>query len=261
MSDRYWVVDAFTDTLFAGNPAAVMLPEAPLPEALMRSIAAENNLSETAFAVREEGGWHLRWFTPTVEVQLCGHATLATSFVLARLGFAGPFHFRTLSGQVTALVEDGRIVLDFPIRARRPEQATAPLVEILGLDPIDVFYAKDIVAVLPSAEAVRALAPDIARIKSQLPGGALVVTAAGAGEADITSRYFAPGYGIDEDPVTGGIHTALVPYWAERLGRAALVCDQASARGGRLWCEDRGDRVRLAGNAVLYAEGTLALNA
>jgi len=261
MTHRYWVVDAFTSTLFTGNQAAVMLPETPLPEALMRAIAAENNLSETAFAVREDQGWHLRWFTPTVEVQLCGHATLATSFVLARLGHTPPFQFRTLSGQLTATIEEGRIVLDFPIRPRRPEEASAALIDILGMAPLEVFYAKDIVAVLPSAAAVRGLAPDIGKIKKLLPGGALVVTAPGDGGADIASRYFAPGYGIDEDPVTGGIHTALVPYWAERLGRAALVCDQASARGGRLWCEDRGDRVRLAGNAVLYAEGTLALNA
>lgn len=256
---QYWIVDAFTDHVFTGNPAAVMLPEAPLPETLMRAIAAENNLSETAFAVRDGDGFHLRWFTPTVEVDLCGHATLATSFVLHQLGHAGPFRFRTRSGVLTATPDRGRIVLDFPARGHVPVDVPIGIAEALGAVPLAVFQSADLVAVLDTAETVRGLRPDIAKV-AQLPGGAVIVTAAGGEGADITSRYFAPAYGISEDPVTGSLHTQVVPYWSELLGKKSLVCQQASARGGTLWCEERGDRVLIAGKAVLYASGTINLS-
>lgn len=255
---QYWIVDAFADRVFTGNPAAVLLPETPLSETLMRAIAAENNLSETAFAVREGDGFHLRWFTPTVEVDLCGHATLATSFVLHQLGHAGPFRFRTRSGVLTATPDAGRIVLDFPARAHVPVAAPDGMAEALGAVPVAVFQSADLVAVLDNAETVRGLRPDIAKVL-QLPGGAVIVTAAGGEGADITSRYFAPAYGISEDPVTGSLHTQVVPYWAEVLGKRSLVCRQASARGGTVWCEHRGDRVLMAGTAVLYASGTMNL--
>ena len=258
MDLKYWVVDAFTARVFTGNPAAVLLPEQPLPESLMRSIAAENNLSETAFAVREGDGFHLRWFTPTVEVELCGHATLATSFVLRNLGNNGPFRFRTRSGELIASPEAGRIVLDFPARGHNEIEAPAGLTEALGATPVAVLQSADLVAVLESAEAVRDLQPDLAKVAA-LPGGAVIVTASGGHEADITSRYFAPAYGIAEDPVTGSLHTQVVPYWAATLGKASLVCRQASARGGVMWCELAGNRVKLAGTAVLYASGTISL--
>jgi PhzF family phenazine biosynthesis protein len=258
MTYPYWVVDAFADRLFAGNPAAVLLPVTPLADALMQSIAAENNLSETAFAVREEDGWHLRWFTPSVEVDLCGHATLATAFVLAELGHVGPFRFRTRSGTLTAAPRDGRIVLDFPAAPHTPTAPPPGLKEALGVAPKTVLQSTRLIAVLESAAAVRELRPDIASIAA-LPGGAVAVTAAGGDGADITSRYFAPGFGIPEDPVTGGMHTQVVPYWAGVLGRNDLVCHQASARGGMLWCTLDGDRVQMAGTAVLYATGTIAV--
>jgi hypothetical protein len=152
---RYWMVDAFTDRVFAGNPAAVVLPEAPLPDALMQSIAAENNLSETAFAVPEAGGFHLRWFTPTVEVELCGHATLATSFVLDLLGTPGPYRFRTRSGVLIAGVSDGKITLDFPARAHHAIAAPEGLAAVLGAAPVAVLQSADLIAVLGSAAAVR----------------------------------------------------------------------------------------------------------
>jgi PhzF family phenazine biosynthesis protein len=259
MKLSYWVVDAFTDRVFSGNPAAVLLPETPLPDALMQSIAAENNLSETAFAVREADGFHLRWFTPTVEVDLCGHATLATSFVLSELGNAGPFRFRTRSGVLGAKLEAGRIVLDFPARAYSPIAAPAGLAEALGVAPKMVLQSADLVAVLDSAAAVSALRPDIAKVAA-LPGGAVIVTAAGGADADITSRYFAPVYGVAEDPVTGSLHTQVVPYWAAQLGKTHLVCRQASARGGMLWCEYRNDRVLMGGTAVMYATGTISVS-
>ena len=259
MTLRYWMVDAFTDRVFSGNPAAVLLPDAPLPDGLMQSIAAENNLSETAFAVRDGDGFHLRWFTPTVEVDLCGHATLATSFVLNMLGVAGPYQFRTRSGVLTASVSEGKITLDFPARQYQPITAPIGLQAVLGCAPVSVLQSADLIAVLDRADVVRALRPDSAAIKA-LPGGALIVTARGGEDgADITSRYFAPAYGIEEDPVTGSLHTQVVPYWAGVLGKSELVCRQASARGGVMRCELRGDRVLMSGGAVLYAVGELCV--
>ena len=255
MNLPYWIVDAFTDALFTGNPAAVVLPPGHLPDALMQQIAAENNLSETAFAAPEADGYRLRWFTPTVEVDLCGHATLATSFILAREGHAGPYRFHTRSGVLRATVDGPRIELDFPARNAAPADVPA-VAEALGIVPVEVFRSADLVAVLPSAADVAGLQPDMAAIRA-LPGGALIVTAAGGEGADITSRYFAPAYGIAEDPVTGSLHTQVVPYWAGKLGRNTLVCRQASARGGWMTCTLDGERVRLAGEAVLYASGQL----
>jgi PhzF family phenazine biosynthesis protein len=253
----YWVVDAFTQTVFAGNPAAVLLPDQPLPPALMQRIAAENNLSETAFAVARDGAYDLRWFTPTVEVDLCGHATLAASFVLASLGNPGPFTFNTRSGVLTSRVTDGVIELDFPARGFRHVTAPAGLAAVLGHAPLDVLQSADLVAVLPSYVSVARLKPDIAAVAA-LPGGALIVTAAGGEDgADITSRYFAPAYGIAEDPVTGSLHTQVVPYWAGRLGKQTLICRQASARGGVMTCTLEGERVRMAGHAVMYAHGEI----
>ncbi len=256
MSLGCWMVDAFTDRVFSGNPAAVLLPDAPLPDTLMQSIAAENNLSETAFAVREEGGYHLRWFTPTVEVDLCGHATLATAFVLDLLGTPGPYRFRTRSGTLTARAEGGRITLDFPVRAYEEIAPPAGLHDAIGAGARRVLQSADLIAVLDSADVVRALRPDIAAI-ARLPGGALIVTAQGGEGADITSRYFAPAYGIAEDPVTGSLHTQVVPYWAGQLNKTTLTCRQASARGGTMQCTLQGDRVLLAGTAVLYAKGEI----
>jgi PhzF family phenazine biosynthesis protein len=256
MTLSYWMVDAFTDRVFAGNPAAVLLPETPLPDATMQAIAAENNLSETAFAVREGQGFHLRWFTPTVEVDLCGHATLATAFVLNMLAQPGPYHFRTRSGQLTAAAEAGGITLDFPARDHHQIPAPDGLADALGMEPECVLQSADLIAVLRSPQAVRDLRPDSAKILA-LPGGALIVTAQGGGDADITSRYFAPNYGIVEDPVTGSLHTQIVPYWAGRLGKTTLRCHQASARGGGMVCEFVAPRVRLTGSAVLYARGVI----
>jgi PhzF family phenazine biosynthesis protein len=258
MTLRYWVIDAFTDRVFAGNPAAVVLPDAALPDAVMQSIAAENNLSETAFAVREGDGYHLRWFTPTVEVDLCGHATLATAFVLNLFLAPGPYRFRTRSGVLTATAEAGQITLDFPARDFAHIEAPAALEDALGVRPVCTLRSADLIAVLPSPEAVRDLRPDSAHILA-LPGGALIVTAQGGSDADITSRYFAPAYGIAEDPVTGSLHTQVVPYWAAALGKTKLRCHQASARGGVMTCHFAPPRVRLTGTAVLYASGTIEI--
>ncbi len=256
MSLPYWNVDAFTSRLFAGNPAAVVLCDSLPADAAMQSIAAENNLSETAFAAPEADGFRLRWFTPTVEVDLCGHATLATAFVLAAQGHEGPYRFHTRSGVLGASVSQGAITLDFPARTCHETPAPAGLAEALGAEPLQTLQSADLIAVLDNSASVRGLRPDMAGIRA-LPGGAVIVTAAGDAGADITSRYFAPGYGIDEDPVTGSLHTQVVPFWAARLGRERLFCRQASARGGEMTCLLRGDRVELTGTAVLYASGTI----
>jgi PhzF family phenazine biosynthesis protein len=254
MTMQYWVVDAFTTKVFTGNPAAVLLPEAPLPDTTMQSIAAENNLSETAFAVREADGFHLRWFTPTVEVDLCGHATLATTFVLNSLGVPGPYRYRTRSGMLTATTTGTHITLDFPARDFQDVAAPEGLHAVIGTAPRAVLQSADLIAVLDDAAAVRDLRPKSADILA-LPGGALIVTAEGGEGADITSRYFAPKYGIAEDPVTGSLHTQIIPYWAKKLGKTRFTCHQASARGGMMHCTIQGGRVLMTGEAVLYAKG------
>mgnify|MGYP002622210941 CR=1 FL=1 len=263
---RVFFVDAFAARPFEGNPAAVVPLGRWLPDATLQAMAAEHNLSETAFLVREEGGgWRLRWFTPKAEVEMCGHATLASAFVLAtELEEPPPYAFATLSGTLGVEREGERFVLDFPAREAVPVAAPpAGLVEALGgVTPREVWRARDWICVLESAEQVAALTPDFARLAA-LPGGERVmVTAAGGPPGhDITSRYFAPKVGVPEDPVTGTAHVQLVPFWAARLGRTALVCRQASPRGGTLWCELRGNRVRMGGTAVLYARGEILLPA
>jgi PhzF family phenazine biosynthesis protein len=259
----FYLVDAFATRAFEGNPAAVVPLERWLPDALLQAMATEHNLSETAFLVAEpDGAWELRWFTPTMEVELCGHATLATAFVLEqRLGADPPFAFRTRSGLLTVEREGERLVLDFPARAAGSAEPPPGLAAALGATPREVWKARDWICLLDSAEAVAALTPDHAALAA-LPGPErVIVTAAGGEGADVTSRYFAAKAGIAEDPVTGAAHVQLVPFWAGRLGRSWLVCRQASRRGGTLWCELRGDRVRMGGTAVLYAAGEIHLPA
>jgi PhzF family phenazine biosynthesis protein len=258
MTHTYYIVDAFADRLFGGNPAAVMPLDAFLPDAVMQSIAAENNLSETAFVVPDGEPFRLRWFTPTTEVDLCGHATLAAASVLAERGVPEPWVFETRSGTLTVTRTDGRFVLDLPGRLSVPTEAPAGLAEALGVAPVETHLAQDWICVFDSAATVAALRPDYAAVARFGPRN-VIATAAGGEGVDVMSRYFAPAVGIPEDPVTGSAHAQLVPFWAARLGRKALVCRQASARGGNLWCEVEGDRVRMAGHAVPYAKGEIFL--
>jgi PhzF family phenazine biosynthesis protein len=255
----YWI-DAFTDRLFAGNPAGVVPLEAWPDDALMRRIAFENGLAETAFLVKTgPDRFHLRWFTPAVEVDLCGHATLAAAFVVfTQLGAAGDvLTFDSRSGplHVTRLA-NGRLELDFPAR---PAPAVTPdpaLGRALGAAPEHVAQARDTLCVFPRAEDVLALRPDFAAL-ARLDTFAVIATAPG-GDCDFVSRFFAPRAGINEDPVTGSAHCTLTPYWAARLGRQRLHARQVSPRGGELWCELAGDRVRIAGHAVLYLRGEIS---
>jgi PhzF family phenazine biosynthesis protein len=255
----YWI-DAFTDRVFGGNPAAVVPLVAWLDDARLQQIAFENGLSETAFFVRTgPDRFHLRWFTPLVEVDLCGHATLATAHVLFHeLGQPGDrIVFDSKSGPLTvARREDGRLELDFPVRPAIPAAADATLIRGLGTAPAEIHRSANTwLCVYSRAAEVRALQPDHAALATLTPGR-IIVTAPGD-DCDFVSRFFAYDAGIPEDPVTGSAHCTLVPYWAARLGRTVLHARQVSARGGELWCELAGDRVRIAGRAVLYLRGEI----
>jgi len=254
---RYYVADAFADELFSGNPAGVCLPEAPLSAELMQAIAAENNLSETAFVVPNGKDYDIRWFTPAVEIDLCGHATLASAFILHR--FAAPeqtrFCFNSQSGQLLVDVKDGRYVLNFPAKMPKPVEVTSEMAAAIGCAVKEAHLARDLVLALEDEAAVRDCAPDIALV-AQLPGHGCGVTAKGDA-CDFVSRFFAPKFGVDEDPVTGSLHTELIPFWAAKLGKNQLNARQLSRRGGTLYCEYQGERVLIGGNAVLYLQGEL----
>jgi len=248
-------VDAFTDRPFRGNPAAVCLLDAPRDDAWMQAVAAEMNLAETAFVVPLGDDFGLRWFTPTLEVDLCGHATLATAHALwetGRLAHDRDARFETRSGRLTASRRDGLIELDFPATPADAAPAfVASLAEALGAEPAwagrSIF---DLMAVFGTAADVRALVPDMVRL-AELPARGIIATApADDGVHDFVSRFFAPASGVPEDPVTGSAHCALAPYWAERMGKVRLLGYQASARGGTVRVEHAGARVRLAGRAV-----------
>ncbi len=261
-------VDAFTDAVFGGNPAAVCPLPSWLPDPVMQAIAAENNLSETAFFVPgrfaggqfEAGGdgFALRWFTPTVEVELCGHATLASGFVvLDRLQPARrTVTFSTLASGVLGVTRDGdALVMDLPLWPFTPADPVPELGRALGREPDRLYSGPDWMAVYEDESAIRALSPDMAAL-ARLPMVGVIATAPGR-TVDFVSRFFAPAAGIPEDPVTGSAHCMLTPYWAERLGKTRLVARQISRRGGVLVCTLAGDRVELAGRAALYLQGTI----
>ena len=254
-------VDAFSDRPFAGNPAAVCPLSQWLPAETMQAIAAENNLAETAFFVPRAGHeFELRWFTPTVEVELCGHATLASAHVLYQhLGFDGAeIVFHSQSGPLrVSRDEAGRLTLDFPARPPPPiTQHPDGLLDGLRATPLHLLAGPDLVCVFNSEADVRALHPDMARL-GQVEYRGVIATAPGTEGVDFVSRFFGPRVGVPEDPVTGSAHTTLVPYWAERLQKTHLHARQVSARGGDLWCELRQDRVLMSGHAVTYLRGEI----
>ncbi|MFQ5653911.1 MAG: PhzF family phenazine biosynthesis protein [Planctomycetota bacterium] len=256
-------IDAFTSELFRGNPAAVVLLEEWLPDALLQAIAMENNLSETAFVRPQGEAFGLRWFTPRVEVDLCGHATLASAFVLFEEGLvaAERVRFETSSGALTVEREGALLLLDFPARPPRPSRrapSAGTIEAALGARPQDVLIARDLLVIHDDEEQIRGLRPDFARIAA-LDAFAVIASAPGR-EADFVSRFFAPRAGVPEDPVTGSAHCTLVPYWSERLGKSKLRALQLSERGGELFLEDRGDRVTIAGRATPYLRGEIGLD-
>ncbi|HTR40842.1 MAG TPA: PhzF family phenazine biosynthesis protein [Pseudomonadales bacterium] len=255
----YFVVDAFANKLFRGNPAGVCPLDKWPDDALMQDIAAENNLAETAFFIPRGNDYELRWFTPTIEMDLCGHATLASAFIVfSELGFRGEtVHFHSKSGRLSVSRTGDVLTLDFPSRPPGPCTVPDALVKGLGKQPAEILKARDYFCIFAEAEDVRALRPDF-NVLGTLDEK-VIVTAPGA-DCDFVSRFFAPTAGVNEDPVTGSAHCTLIPYWSKRLGKTKLFARQLSKRCGELFCEDAGERVRIGGNAVLYSRGELEIN-
>lgn len=260
---RIYQVDAFTTQLFSGNPAAVVPLDDWIDDSLMQDIAAENNLAETAFFVpRNESGdhWHIRWFTPAVEVPLCGHATLASAAVIQRefSPATWPIRLESASGQLTVDVDGDAFILNFPANEAAPADVPAGLPEALGVMVEESLATEGFYLLIVADEAsVRTMGPDFSKILS-VTKDSIIVTAAGD-SVDFVSRFFAPGIGIDEDPVTGAAHCVLTPYWSNRLDKKLLKARQISQRGGELGCELRDDRVLLCGHAKFYLEGKLTV--
>jgi PhzF family phenazine biosynthesis protein len=257
-------VDAFTNKVFGGNPAAVIPLQNWLDEELMQKIAMENNVSETAFIVPTddagEASYHIRWFTPTLEIDLCGHATLASAYIIKT--FIEP-HVQQITfttqkaGSLKTYINDGKYTLDFPARMPSPAGPSKILFESLGISAaVEVLKSRDYFVVLPNEETIKNLEPDFSLMK-QLNAG-VIVTAKGH-SADIVSRFFYPAAGIDEDPVTGSAHCSLIPYWSEKLGTTKIFAKQLSKRGGELWCEYKDDRVLMSGHCVLFLTGEISI--
>jgi PhzF family phenazine biosynthesis protein len=259
MKLRQYQVDAFARHVFEGNPAAVVPLASWLDDTVLQAIAEENNLAETAFFVPSGKGFHLRWFTPITEVDLCGHATLAAAHVLfEHLGHAGlAITFETRSGDLMVQRQGTLLVMDFPVRSPSPCIPPKALLKGLGQQPVHVLGADDYVVVFDSEAAIRSIRPDHAQLCT-LDLRGVIVTAPGQ-EVDFVSRFFAPKYGIPEDPVTGSAHCALAPYWAARLGKTRLQARQLSKRGGEVLCELHGHRVMLSGRAVTFMEAECAI--
>ncbi|MDX1692139.1 MAG: PhzF family phenazine biosynthesis protein [Ketobacteraceae bacterium] len=252
-------VDAFSRQLFGGNPAAVIVVDDWPDNGLMQNIAMENQLSETVFVKQEDAGWGIRWFTPDIEVDLCGHATLAAAYVLfqdARVS-GDMIHFTSQSGPLSVQREADRLYLDFPSRPGTPLKALEGFANAIGQEVLAGFQSRDTLLILESQEQVEDCKPDM-RALSLLDTFAVIISAPGR-DCDFVSRFFAPGAGIDEDPVTGSAHCTLTPYWAERLNRTSLRARQLSRRGGELFCEYLGERVRIGGYCKEYMRGRIAL--
>jgi PhzF family phenazine biosynthesis protein len=255
----YYEVSAFTTNPFGGNPAGVCPLDAWLPDAILLGVAANNNLAETAFTVPRGTDFELRWFTPTVEMDLCGHATLAAASVLFHeRGLGGDeVRFHSRSGLLTVTRAADLVTLDFPSRSPAPSDAPGALIHGLGAMPKEVFKARDYLAVYSNEAEVRALKPDFATLKT-LDCLGIIATAPG-NDCEFVSRFFAPGAGVEEDPVTGSAHCTLIPFWAQRLNKTKLFARQVSQRGGELFCELIGERVRIGGRATLYLRGVIQL--
>ena len=254
---KQYVVDAFTDEVFSGNPAAVCITKEWLSDDLMMNITRENNLSETAFAVKERDRYKLRWFTPGGEIDLCGHATLATAFVIMNYydTHLEEVAFDTLSGVLTVEKKQDLYEMDFPAYELKPKEVTSAMEDAIGARPVEAYMGRDLLCIFESEDVVRGLSPDMEKLKA-LDGLLLQVTAKGR-EYDCVSRSFAPKLNVPEDPVCGSGHCHIVPYWAKKEGKDDIIACQASRRGGILYCGIEADRVKLAGKAALYSEAEL----
>jgi PhzF family phenazine biosynthesis protein len=257
---KYFIIDAFTDKLFGGNPAGVCLLETWPEDDVMQNIAMENNLAETAFLVPEGSAYGLRWFTPETEIDLCGHATLASAYVLmneVRI-VSGTVEFHTQSGTLTVTKTGDAFTMDFPSRPPVPFEIPSLLKQALGVPVLETHMSRDLLVLLQDEETVKNLHPDFSLLKQIKDAFAVVVTAKGT-SCDFVSRFFAPNAGIVEDPVTGSSHSTLIPFWSARLGKHQMTAKQLSARGGTLFCEDCGERVKIGGTAVCYLRGEISL--
>ena len=262
MKQKIYFVDAFAEKLFCGNPAGVCITDHALPEALMQQVAAENNLSETAFAVKEGDGFIIRWFTPKVEVKLCGHATLATSHVIFNHTDYNKDVIKyssVSSGILTVKRKDDLLILNFPADTMHEEEAPEGLIEGLGAIPKEIYKGKsDYLLVFENQEVIEGLKPDFGKLLKVLVRG-VIVTAKG-NDCDFVSRFFAPCVGVNEDPVTGSAHTSLIPFWSKRLNKTDLLAKQISERGGVLYCSNLNDRVEIGGKAITYLVGEIDIN-
>jgi len=259
MTIPIYQADAFTDKLFGGNPAAICPLTEWLPDDVMQKIAIENNLAETAFFVKTDNGYKLRWFTPEYEIDLCGHATLASAHILfSELGYTGDaIHFETVKAGILHVTRDAdKYTMDFPSRPPIHIDAPVGLTEALSeKEPVEVLRSRDYFIVYESEDDIRDISPDFFAL-SKMDTVGVIVTVPGK-NVDFVSRFFAPGAGIPEDPVTGSAHCNLIPYWAKKLGKNKLHAYQLSARKGELWCELKGERVLMSGKAVTYLKGTI----
>lgn len=258
---KYYVVNAFTDTLFGGNPAGVCLCDKPLDEQAMQNIAMQNNLSETAFVLKTTDGYSLRWFTPKVEIELCGHATLGTAFVLMNYvdQLMTNVSFETKSGTLTVVKENDFYTLNFPPFITKPYNTPNFLEQALGEKVNETRLSRDLLVVLENENAVINACPDFDLLASIKEAHGVIITAKGD-NCDFVSRFFAPNMGINEDPVTGSAHCSLIPFWSKRLGKSKMTVRQLSKRGGVLFCEDCGERVKIGGKAVCYLKGEIEIS-
>lgn len=260
MNLTIYQVDAFTKEVFRGNPAAICPLEEWLDAELMQKIALENNLSETAFFVKKDDIYEIRWFTPTFEIDLCGHATLASAFVIfeiLQIETTVVNLYSHKSGSLSVEKKDDLLVLDFPSRPVSAYEAPTGLIEAIGKQPKEILKARDYFLVYENEQEVLDIKPNFTELL-KIPVHGIIVTAKGE-TSDFVSRFFAPGVGVDEDPVTGSSHCNLIPYWAEKLGKTELFARQVSARGGELFCELKDDRIKIGGNAVLYLKGEICV--
>lgn len=258
MKIRQYVIDAFAEKVFEGNPAAICVLEEWLPDELMQKIASENNLSETAYLIKNtDGSYGLRWFTPNMEIGLCGHATMAAAYVVTACLEPGKTDvaFSTKSGTLTAIDKDGIIYIELPAFSLTPVPAPASIVKAIGVEPLETFMGRDMLCVLPTAEDVKAVSPDLNEI-ARYEGLLFHITAKGE-ECDCVSRTFAPKCNVPEDAVCGSGHCHIIPYWSGKLQRNELVARQASPRGGMLYCRHDNDKVILGGRCVLFSEAAI----
>ena len=258
---QMYQVDAFSSEVFGGNPAAVCVLNEWLGDSVLQNIAAENNLAETAFIIKSESGYDLRWFTPALEIDLCGHATLASAYVIFKFLEPSLEHvaFKTMSGQLEVSIDsEQKLSMDFPARAPQQIEIKEIHQQAFGIKPLEVWQSRDLLVLFESEAQIAQLQPNLNKI-SEIKNSFAVIATAKGDEVDFVSRFFAPNAGIPEDPVTGSAHCTLVPFWANRLGNDVLNAKQLSKRGGELFCENKGDRVAMSGYASLFFKGEIYL--